>query len=86
MGHGVETAAGEGSCGGHTVELGNKFCVSTDLEACKEMDNRCHVSRKIPLYSCYITIKGESRGHTVPLDNNSKFLIKIPKCTKVLAR
>lgn len=50
------------------------------------MDNRCHLSRKILLYSFYITIKGESRGHIVPLDNNSKFLIKIPKCTKVLAR
>lgn len=72
--------------GGHTAELGNQFRVSTDLKACKEMDDRCHLSRKILLSSFYIEKKGESRGCTVPLDNNSKFLIKIPKCTKVLAR
>lgn len=48
------------------------------------MENICHLSRKIPLYSFYITIKGESTGANVPPDNNIKFLIKIPKCTKSL--
>lgn len=50
------------------------------------MDDRCHLSRKILLSSFYIEKKGESRARSVPLDNNSEFLIKIPKCTKVLAR
>lgn len=48
------------------------------------MENICHLSRKILLYSFYITIKGEAERPDGPPDNNIKFLIKIPKCTKSL--
>lgn len=48
------------------------------------MENLRHLSRKILLYSFYITIKGEAKGPDETADNNIKFLIKIPKCTKSL--
>lgn len=84
MALGVEMAGREVSCGGNTSELRkkDKFCVSTDLQACIEMENICHLSRKILLYRFYITVfkRGNQRPE-VPPENNITFLIKIPKCT-----
>lgn len=71
---------GEGSCLENTVTPKNKMhlCINW-LKACREVENTCHWSRKILLYS-----PGESERPHGPSNNNIMFLIK-KNIYKVLA-
>lgn len=70
-------AGGRGRCLENTVTPKNKIhlCINR-LKACREVENMCHLSRKILLFSSYFIAQEKVERPEAPSNNNIRFHIK----------